>query len=1094
LQFREDRDGLALEENGAVVRWWSRTELEGAILSGLANGQPLRNSGENELVVCENTMINLLVCQAAGYAAARRVPIVFLPSVETNREPPDEWAFEAVRARAEAMVPLTIRQPQATTLTVFTDFVPLHLVRTRSDAEWPRGYWATEFRIAHLPGQCASMLVPRHFATLTAASSGSRLAIAFNSLGVAGEESMAIADSLRSALSNVLVLDDIAASGAALAGALRFFQSDLLVLSAHGERNGIRARGRELIEDSLIEGWHLNGHPLVINNSCTSLSGTGPSFLKAGARGYIGTLWEVRNQTAAAVGWAFSLQLRSNPQEDAAGAMGAAVRHSAGDLAEPADTGAYVYFGLPGVDVRAEQPLNKMEQLNAASLAYYRLYETLNAMTVAGLGAVARLLHGAARQAVARGFEGLIQPGETPLHLPSPFAGTVLDLDFLLATSDFHLRRAIMKTLPPDHQVEMGMLAAESIDQAVSELSGWKDRYTAHYAFGHDRAEAGRLAAGHVSDFSMYRMLARTACDACLPLAADLADLLLVRDAWRMVSLASVMVTTRDDLEGNTSAPPSVVRERIRKGVPHAARTYNPGHEPGGPVEFDLLSNAVSRSELANRFGIAFRHLKAETEVLAFYQLALELAEPGSPEYQNAISNLSALTDDANSLARALLAQEQSGDIGNMITTGTNWLRSSARSRDEVSQSIVEKLESAAGRLESTEARFFAGCDVQGALSVYYASQARDGEALACVHAIGAMLIAAASHRTTGLGPAVVHLRELLQWYDDRQNYWRVCEVGPVVAGYLQRANLASEEVRVRIVTASSAGMAYNRIQKQMYLETLLEQSAATGRILRHSAELERELSDWIPTLRENTLNAWQHVQKRGPVELALLAYETHLAWPGGTRLDAWEWVRAAYSPANTGLVADLARVGDLRRSIRVTIDNDLRETIAVVNTHAVSSGHDVVFCTWPIKTDLHAGANADDRIVHACGIAVIKVRSGDEVELRELSSRHLYGDGKMDYVYADSWGSSIFDYDFVIEFPPRFIPLHIELTASNVAMTSGLAIRLRGLQSAHLPCGEVRTRNPSVEYSCTPLFSGCRTSRSLVFWTRQSFSGVDSL
>jgi hypothetical protein len=455
-----------------------------------------------------------------------------------------------------------------------------------------------------------------------------------------------------------------------------------------------------------------------------------------------------------------------------------------------------------------------------------------------------------------------------------------------------------------------------------------------------------------------------------------------------------------------------------------------------------LLSNSVSRTELANRFGIAFRHLKAEAQ--AFYQLAVELAEPGSAEYQNALSNLGTLIGDTDSLGKALAAQEHSGDLGNMVTSGANLLRAAARNGTEASQSSIDLLKDAASRLPFTEAQFSGKCNVLGALSVYYAGHRMSTEALACVREIGGMLVGAAAHRKVGLGSAVLHLRELFQLHVEREDNWRVCEVGPVVAGYLQNADLEDEEVRARLVTASFAGPLYNRTGNQKYLKMLLEESARVGRIFRRSAALEAELITWAPTLRENTLRVWQKVQEQGPLELALLAYEAQLAWPGGESMDAWEQVRAAHSEANLNAVFSMAKSGHLKRSIRVTIDNDLHETVSVLINHSASSGRALIFCTWPVDSN-PAAQLKEDGIVRVCGVAVIKVRAGDRMELRENSGGHLYRGNDKDYFYADSWGSGVFDYDLDIELPPRFIPLHIELTRSKVAMTSGLRFDAHG-------------------------------------------------
>jgi hypothetical protein len=90
--------------------------------------------------------------------------------------------------------------------------------------------------------------------------------------------------------------------------------------------------------------------PIVFNNSCWSWSGIADSFLVAGARGYIGTLWAVGNKIATDVAKEFySTVFKSTISE---------ALHAAAKLADGSNwADIYMFWGLPfstlknGIDV-----------------------------------------------------------------------------------------------------------------------------------------------------------------------------------------------------------------------------------------------------------------------------------------------------------------------------------------------------------------------------------------------------------------------------------------------------------------------------------------------------------------------------------------------------------------------------------------------------------------------------------------------------------------------------------------------------------------------------------------------------------------------
>jgi hypothetical protein len=83
------------------------------------------------------------------------------------------------------------------------------------------------------------------------------------------------------------------------------------------------------------------GTPLIFNNSCTSWLEVGRTCLACGARGYVGTLWDVQNTTAVEAARAFYTNAVERNQTYAT-----AVMEINREIRSERDRGIYAYWGL----------------------------------------------------------------------------------------------------------------------------------------------------------------------------------------------------------------------------------------------------------------------------------------------------------------------------------------------------------------------------------------------------------------------------------------------------------------------------------------------------------------------------------------------------------------------------------------------------------------------------------------------------------------------------------------------------------------------------------------------------------------------------
>lgn len=113
------------------------------------------------------------------------------------------------------------------------------------------------------------------------------------------------------------------------------------------DSSAIKCHGPVGNYQALLQTVAAHGAPLVFNNSCWSAFGIAESFLVAGVRGYIGTLWGVNNTTAVEVAESFYPLLFQVTVLDAIYAAGKQALGSS-------SAHIYQFWGLPFVRLRPE--------------------------------------------------------------------------------------------------------------------------------------------------------------------------------------------------------------------------------------------------------------------------------------------------------------------------------------------------------------------------------------------------------------------------------------------------------------------------------------------------------------------------------------------------------------------------------------------------------------------------------------------------------------------------------------------------------------------------------------------------------------------
>lgn len=1048
LRFDDIPDGRLslIDASGHCIHQWLLKDLLGSFLSFVTTSEQSTSFGSDrkEVVVCESTATDLLVCQAVGYADLKGCPIAFLPPIEgsiaADGFPDGVTGLQILEAEAARAVPFGLLTPDADTLTIFTCHLPLHLTPLPGTGDTPAICWRDRYTLAHLPGQVASRLVPVFFQAQMQETPPAPFAVIFDALGqVTGTEGDIYAEELKRGLSHPIMLSARQARHEMLREILQRLDTDFVLLITHGGGDSIEDGARDTITSAEIATWDLRGSPVVFNNSCTSWATTGTAFLKAGARGIIGSLWPISNDIAARIAARVGARLHTE-ESDVPTLLKDALLEVATAQPDARETAAaYLYVGLPGTQLLTRPPINAEETAAFLAETFQALYSVLGEIVMEGRPDLAIDVQQVTGEALRRRFKALLIPGELPPSLPWPMAQySALDIDFLLAAANFGLCQTILTRL--SHELQRGVVAQmdDYLRQALRELVTWDERHDKHLG----RTEMQRdalvqqigIPARVLGEMGFYELAARMTIGSIIPFIAILADLGEEEAARSWLSTAAKLVVTPDELSSDGSVADEALIRRISEGVHQQMRAIAVNGGTETQVSIDILQDAVNKSELANRFGVACLHLKDYERAVSFFEAARDLAEPGTDHYANAVSNLSnALreirTDEAlDGYKRAFMEQERLEDYRNAMTTTANMLRVAIRNRQSVDEESITKALAWADALTLSSERVRYYCDLLGAAASYYASHGKhDLAAEACAQ------ISRYLEEPFPVSQVAVHLNELVEWYYEVGLYSKAVRQALANAASLQRAQLPDTATRTYALASECALQAYNSSRKMHFLGAFLDCSQQIGRALRLHPNLRGELGDIVEHVWENTQSLLKQLGDRGERALALKAYMSAKAWDPTLEDPAWELLANALHPLNKKAIRTLATNGAYLREATLTIGSNL--SVIVEKTTRREDGRsaqlkgaipETVYGYWPCYPKARPLSLGGAKV--AAGSAVYSLRDGESITIREELFDALRAGGSDTFFYQQLWGSRLIPYRLVISLAKGLVPLIVEV------------------------------------------------------------------
>lgn len=258
--------------------------------------------------------------------------------------------LEGVEAAVSAQVPPAVLDTVGDRrLTAFTRGLPYNLVRTRT-SDW------SGKPIGHVAGDPAIIVLTEILARAREPA-GIMLSAVIDPGFFQTQETEKVLSALRSPWAHPVLISGQAASFGSLAEISRSLPTELIYFNTHGNGDSV------VLSDGPIDRWdfsflmQLQSHALIFNNSCESWVSLGREFLRAGARGYVGTLWPVPAVAASDFAGIVMRQL-------VAGVPVSEAVHDAGTSAAVAR--AYIYVGTVS-DRLAENP--RYEPADAAEAA-----------------------------------------------------------------------------------------------------------------------------------------------------------------------------------------------------------------------------------------------------------------------------------------------------------------------------------------------------------------------------------------------------------------------------------------------------------------------------------------------------------------------------------------------------------------------------------------------------------------------------------------------------------------------------------------------------------------------------------------------------
>jgi len=754
----------------------------------------------------------------------------------------------------------------------------------------------------------------------------------------------------------------------------------------------------------------------------------------------IATLWPVPNDVAAEIGASLARRLHSEDRGDVTGLLGAALNDVVLTRTDGLRTAAaYIYVGLPGPQVRTRRPVGPDETLALLTAAFNALYGCLGDIVQAGKPELAAIIHSGLVSALGERIAALVVPGEVPPHLPWPMSAfSALDFEFVRDMAELALGREMLQALPHESQRHVVDQMSAILHDAVRQLATWEERHARHLGQAtEDRPDSIQgIPARALGEAGFILIAAKLVLGEMLPFVRTLTefhDADLDREARMWLQMAALLVTTPGDVSEDGSVTDDALIGRIREGVLQEHRVvWSPKGDSGGTTSIDLLAQAVDKSELANRFGVACLHLGDHDRAVRFFELARDLAEPNSPRYANALSNLAnalrqsqaGAVETLASFHDALVGQEAAGDARNAAVTLANMLRLASRSDVmKVEERLIDRILAMATAIQPESAAANSRCDILGAAAAYHASRGQHARAAALTEEIARLL------DRSGPG-AVVHMSELPTYYYDSRDYVRAASRAMTNAELLERAHLYESAARSYGFAAQVAARAYDAHRSTRNLVTFLDCSQRLARLLRSRTYIGAVLGDFPQRLAQDTKSLWKQFGDRHEIYMALRAYAAKKSWDGREEPD-WEMLSYAYHPRNLAAVRTMAHEGVLRREARVGIRPDsgvsvevstLRQDAATATD--VSSYPDVVFGSILVGDLTVTSVRGVTDWHHVAGALVFQLRDreGFTFEVRQPLDVLIPVDQV--FAYRDVWGSRLIPYRLEISLAPGLVPI----------------------------------------------------------------------
>ncbi|WP_035803312.1 anti-sigma factor [Kitasatospora mediocidica] len=176
-------------------------------------------------------------------------------------------------------------------LTAFTTGLPYAFVRTAT-ADW------SQKPIGHVAADAVLIILNELYVAGAERPKGA-FSLIFDPGFFKVSETKDVVRAVGTHFTHPILLSGKDASMRALQALPRRLPVELIFFNTHGMDDGIVLGDIPLQSHLLPQLFELGHRPIVFNNSCQSWTGVGREFIRIGARGYLGTLWDIPSRAAA---------------------------------------------------------------------------------------------------------------------------------------------------------------------------------------------------------------------------------------------------------------------------------------------------------------------------------------------------------------------------------------------------------------------------------------------------------------------------------------------------------------------------------------------------------------------------------------------------------------------------------------------------------------------------------------------------------------------------------------------------------------------------------------------------------------------------